>query len=528
MRSSHCLVILMYLLTVITILPAQESVVDIDFDAVDFSQARLSLAGPNAFLVRSVKIQNETYSVVFRESNGAWVASELRADSGSSVLPSNVILDFATIHASAAGLRIDGIIIDGRSYSTILTISNDSRVIPQSLSAARLTGNSINRIVNDAGLSVSGQSSTDAVPVEGSITSLSERNTGLVAQIGNLGTYLETLESEGLRIIEQIAVLRNEKEGLSQEVEAIQDRITELINQESTEEIPAEAVVPAETTSSTGNTDGSDTVLLGRIDQLLAKIDSLEAHIQNLEISAGGSTNLGDLDQIRVLEEEIAELRIENARLSGERNDIEQEILRRFVQDGYIASIMPELSVVRQQGFFAPQTQIGDWEFNENQVSQTDPKEFFAKLELPVPQNEQPTLYRLEGRSKGDGWVGFGIHIFADNIRQKGYGYGESLLIWFTRDPDHYGNNQTYLEIYRSNNDINMARIVNAAIPESIDNWIDIDLLYQPGDEYITVAVNGEEKLRYKTWFGITEGVNIALRSLNLADFQNLEIRTTP
>jgi hypothetical protein len=89
-----------------------------------------------------------------------------------------------------------------------------------------------------------------------------------------------------------------------------------------------------------------------------------------------------------------------------------------------------------------------------------------------------------------------------------------ALLLWFTRDVRGYGTDRTYLELYRSSDDINMARVMSAAITDDISEWMDIQLLYEPEAEYITVAVNGEEKIRYKTWFGIEWGVDLALRTL--------------
>jgi hypothetical protein len=71
-----------------------------------------------------------------------------------------------------------------------------------------------------------------------------------------------------------------------------------------------------------------------------------------------------------------------------------------------------------------------------------------------------------------------------------------------------------------------MGRVLDSAIQESISDKLQIEVLYQPVEEYLTVSVNGVEKIRYKTWFGINSGVEVALRSLDSAEFTNLEVRT--
>ncbi len=73
-----------------------------------------------------------------------------------------------------------------------------------------------------------------------------------------------------------------------------------------------------------------------------------------------------------------------------------------------------------------------------------------------------------------------------------------------------------------------MDRVMDAVIQEPITEFVKIEVLYQPILQYITIAVDGEEKLRYKTWFGIDEGVQVALRSLGTAEFSDLLVTTTP
>lgn len=605
MKTVHNYVktVVFFLILVSAGLSAQssDSIVDlsqVDISTVDFSEARLSVAGPGAFLIRSVKLDGKSYSVIFKEIDGSWVFAELTPESDSPLLPPNVVLDFATISLTDSGLRIDGIIVDGKTYSTTLAISGDSIGVPTTLSAGKLVGASLIRVNSDAGLYTSSDLETAAE--EG--TDLSQRNTELVSQVGDLSSQLSDLQDQNDQMAGQMEQLKKEKESLDQEVASLQDQLAQLTavaNSSSTDSgttdsadkagtesaagdsgdaaaVQSDSASTAAADSSTGTKDnGSDTaaasaematdsaaaaadtssdavsstdaeeqnkLLQQRIGVLLDKIALLEDQITKLEAqvadansnAAASATATPAADsatyivRIQDLESQISDLRIENAKLSAERNEIEQEVRSRLLKEGVIATILPELTEVRQKGFSMSAEQIGNWQQHNGVMEQTDPNQFFAKLELPMPQDNRPTLYKFEARSRGEGWVGFGIHIFADNVEKKGYGYGESLLIWFTRDPREYGTNRTYLEIYRSRDDINMARVLNAALPEDISEWMDIEVLYQPGDEYITVAVDGEEKVRYKTWFGIDWGVGMALRTLDNAEFRNLEVLSTP
>jgi hypothetical protein len=179
------------------------------------------------------------------------------------------------------------------------------------------------------------------------------------------------------------------------------------------------------------------------------------------------------------------------------------------------------------QGFSGGAQVMGSWRLSTNgNLTQADSEQYFARYEFPLEQRNESLLYRVQARSLDSGWVGYGIHLYTDNSRLKGYGFGEGLLVWVTRDPEVYGTNRTYIEVYRSRDDVDMERVLHAAISESIEEFLDIEILYEPEREYITMSVNGEEKVRYKTWFDVDSGVNTALRSLGRAEFRNLTVRS--
>lgn len=239
-------------------------------------------------------------------------------------------------------------------------------------------------------------------------------------------------------------------------------------------------------------------------------------------LSAGAAATEAELRR------RIETLEARTAELQAGREEIEREIRESLLADGYIAVVRPTLDTSAIAGLETATAQLGAWQVVGNRALQRDPEMLFAKLSLPVDQRRAPVLYSFEARSTdpADEWVGVGIHIYVDDVEKKGYGLGRSLLVWLTRDREVYKTNYTYLQLYRSDDDINMGRVMDAVIPDPITEFVAVDVLYEPVRQYITIAVDGEEKIRYKTWFGIDEGVEIALRSLGTAEFRNLSVRT--
>ncbi|MFZ4617967.1 MAG: hypothetical protein ACOYM2_17440 [Rectinemataceae bacterium] len=180
-------------------------------------------------------------------------------------------------------------------------------------------------------------------------------------------------------------------------------------------------------------------------------------------------------------------------------------------------------------GFTTAKPKLGTWKLGSAQAEQTNSKEFFSRLEFPLVQKHKSYLYRFSMKSIGKGWVGLGLHFFASDVKsRKGYGEGRSLLVWFTRDPAMRKSDATWLQLYRSDNDVMMEKVVDAKIQEAIGSRLDVGISYDPESGYMTVAVNGKIALRYRAWFGIDEGVGVALRTLGAGgSFGDFEVRTS-
>jgi len=168
-----------------------------------------------------------------------------------------------------------------------------------------------------------------------------------------------------------------------------------------------------------------------------------------------------------------------------------------------------------RSGFDGSASRIGSWKIAGATASQTDAAQYFSRLELPLAQTKVATLYRFKARSTGSGWIGLGLHLFVEDVKKKhGYGEGKSLLVWFTRDRAGRGDDATYLQLYRSDNDVVMERMFDAELADGIDTWRSVDILYDPAAEYIAVSVDGVLRIVYKTFFGRDSGATVSLRTL--------------
>lgn len=386
--------------------------------------------------------------------------------------------------------------------------------------------------------------------LEASNAELLNRNTELQAANVRLSQTNANLRAETESLVDRVEELSRRNETLSTEIERLEREIADLEAEDPEPVAPAPSGISEEAfASEAGEIRGEISGLSAAIGSLQGQIQALTAQVERslerepvAEPARTGDTS-PDLPDAREdedarvaelrtanarLREQLERLEAQNARLSEAGEDLRMRVMERLLEDGVIAAMRGRLTRVVVDDFSRAETQIGSWTVRGNTARQTDSNQYFAKLTLPAPQAARPTLYSFTARATDEGWVGIGIHIMVSDVRARGYGLGRSLLVWLTRDYEEYRSDDTYLQLYRSNDDIDMGRVLDAVIEERIDRNLDIDVLYEPENEYITIAVNGEEKIRYKTWFGVDQGIEVALRSLGAAEFRDLEIRTLP
>jgi len=219
----------------------------------------------------------------------------------------------------------------------------------------------------------------------------------------------------------------------------------------------------------------------------------------------------------------VAELEAKIASLESGRDNLYGK-LASFGSLRLDSSAFPELI---RSGFDGYKARLGTWKLAGGVLSQADKSQYFARITFPLVQSSKPFLYSFETKAGAKGWVGTGIHLFAEGVkRAKGFGEGKSLLVWLTRDAKVRGNDGSYLQVYRSDSDVSMERVLDAKIKEKLDGWNKVEVLYEPANEFIVIAVNGTVRAAYRTYFGIGAGVSMSLRTLGDGiAFRNLEVR---
>ena len=438
---------------------------------IDFSRAQVSLAGPSSLYIRSVEADGARFSLyVERDPESLdWKIGKILPEE-KNALPEDLILDFAMLKAVGdRSLEIGGILYQGMVYkgqinlgeSGGLTLSGDVKEASLSLAALpkvsmlkellvpyqeQLDGLTARNLALAEELkTIKAGAQTDAARLQ----TLEKRNSELGTEVGSMKAKVAELSAKNEELKFQIEAQKAEKEKLA--------AMTPRVWLEPAEARPPKTITPV-AKNSVPKVEEKKTVD-ARVYDLETKVASLEKEVTalNKKLESYAAASLG--------------------------------------REGF--------SKVLLQGFSGSTPRVGTWKVTNDTAEQTDARQHFAKLTLPVKQTKTPTLYSFKAKSAGKNWVGLGLHIFADNQKtSKGYGEGKSLLVWLTRDPAYYKTTASYLQVYRSDDDVKMERVLDAKIPEAVDSFIEVDVLYDPQEEYISLFLGGVEKVRYKTFFG--------------------------
>ncbi len=454
----------------------------------DFSMSHLSIAGPDEIYIRGIIFEGETYSAVVKtldEEGSRWQITELYGEE-ENLAPANMFLDFVKVIPEGANrLTFSGIIVDGTSYKTSFTIDE---------SGALLSETPIRQAPMPEGVIEEKLGSFKDLILEAEKEKYEKKIASLMRESDEKTETIDFLREESSRQLQQ-------KEGLISSLSKENDSLTDTLAaaEQQIEELREQLAAAEETSAGADENDDNGAEireLQRKLDEAIAERDKLAEKAASLERAAETASAA-------------------DAAGTADRNG------NRIDDFSYTETLL--------EGFSQSVPQLGYWNVIGNTATQTDEDQYFAKLVLPIKQQTRPTLFTFKTRSRGFGWVGTGMHIFAtDNHAFKGYGYGNSLLVWLTRDPDYYGSSDTRLQLYRSDDAVQMEMVLDAIIEEPLTEYLDVAILYEPEAEYITISVNGIEKLRYKTWFGIDTGLEIALRSLGgYADFTDLKVLTT-
>lgn len=208
------------------------------------------------------------------------------------------------------------------------------------------------------------------------------------------------------------------------------------------------------------------------------------------------------------------------ARIEVGQKDYEDQIaaLKRQVAagGGRVMAPTPTRQVLTVAAAARATSLSGTWDLSETALTQTDATQLFAKFAAPLNQRSDQTLYSFTARAaNATEKVGYGAHIFVSGDKSTlSWGLGNSYLIWVTRDPKFYRNDNTYIQIYRSYDDITMVQVASVATSENIARSNDVEILYDKDAATISVSMNGTLYVTYDVVDVIESGSKVAARTL--------------
>ncbi|HRY71608.1 MAG TPA: hypothetical protein P5165_00155 [Spirochaetia bacterium] len=171
---------------------------------------------------------------------------------------------------------------------------------------------------------------------------------------------------------------------------------------------------------------------------------------------------------------------------------------------------------------------LGEWIIGESVAAQGDPESYYAKLARPLASGEGALRYSFTARSTGRGWTGYGLHVLVAGARtHRGYGEGESYLVWVMRDPRR-GDGSTRLELYRSRTDVDMGLVGSVPLPGSIFESARIEVEADPLAGSLVVRVDGVERLREAGLSLSRASGAVVLRALDRAEFSDFSVEAIP
>jgi hypothetical protein len=180
-----------------------------------------------------------------------------------------------------------------------------------------------------------------------------------------------------------------------------------------------------------------------------------------------------------------------------------------------------------KSGFGGGSSLTGSWSLSGTRLRQTATDQLFAKYGIPVRQNSNELVYTFEGSGPNEGWSGYGMHFLASNPdRANSYGFGSSYLIWVTRDPRNTQSESTFVQLYRSYDDVRMVQVASKAIARPITSTTEVMVYVNRAEGSTIVAAEGNPVFTFEDPSIIRSGAYIAPRALGPATLSGLTVRS--
>lgn len=277
-----------------------------------------------------------------------------------------------------------------------------------------------------------------------------------------------------------------------------------------------------------------------QIADLEAEVDALTAENQDLAADLAAAradapeqvatlqNQLDDAeDEIADLEDEIADLEGEIADLEDDLDDAEDEIAR---LEGGADAAPAAVTLVRRARTVMPDPELaspagGTWSLSDRGLTQSNPQTLFGKYAGSYSPQGAQLVYGISGRANGDGWRGFGLHFQASgSVNKDRYGFGESYLIWVTRDPMNLGTDQTFVQLYKSFSDTSMIQVASTAIDGDIADGVEVNVVADRMAGTVHVVYDGEVLFDYEDDDFYVGSNQVAVRALGNVTITGVEL----
>lgn len=462
----------------------------IDFSEVDLSEAEFFFEGPVVLYASGIEYLDRSYAALLRYDGESTVTIAAPSVATTAGKPQRIDLKNIDIQLTENGLELSRLGIDGRAYTGLLVVQPDNDLEIASIERGEILEESVPGLLRD---------------IERLETTIEDQN----QRIARLNRQIEELPEEGT-----VTELREQTRELEDQLEASRTRVGEL-----------------ETT--VGNQSDRIEDLEQNVSDLQSTLEARNARIERLNEQI---EELPEPETVANLRGQVRELEVELEAAASRVADLELELrARRRTIDGLNRRIRnlrepwmtadERLTEKIDTDFDSGGSMLGAWNPSGPTLNQTDSTQLFARFAVPAIQANTDLMYTLRAESTDDGWVGYGMHFLADDwSSERGYGFGRSYLVWLTRDERAMRNQRTYVQLYRSYDDVRMELLASVAVEEDIADPIDTSVYVDRSANEISVLVNERHVFSFLDEAIIRGGRVVAMRALGTVRFHDLEV----
>lgn len=271
------------------------------------------------------------------------------------------------------------------------------------------------------------------------------------------------------------------------------------------------------------------------VDQLQRQVSQLRGEVRDLErqVDQQESAIAQREEEVQSKTQEVASKDSEISAKNREIARLERRIASLERQQPAAASgAMTPLQMAAQvdrtvkSGFSGGESVTGSWRASGSTLTQTDSGQLYAKYVVPVRQNASELVYQFSGNTTSSGWSGFGLHFLGSQTTLgQGYGYGSSYLVWVTKDPARTQTDQTFIQLYKSYDDVRMIQVASKAIDVPISRSVDVGVYVNRSQNTIYIGVNNEPVIEFTDANMYRSGTAVAARALGSARFSGLSVK---